>query len=43
LRNTARSLAVTLWGMWKNGSAYHPAWVGTSAPAATSTEVGGRR
>lgn len=23
-RNTARSLAATLWGMWKNGSAYHP-------------------
>jgi transposase len=24
LRNTARSLAATLWGMWKNGNAYHP-------------------
>jgi transposase len=28
LRNTARSLAATLWGMWKNGNAYHPEWVG---------------
>lgn len=27
-RNVARSLAATLWGMWKNGSPYHPAWVG---------------
>jgi transposase len=26
-RNTARSLAATLWGMWKNGNAYHPDWV----------------
>jgi transposase len=29
-RNVARSLAATLWGMWKNGSAYRPAWVGRS-------------
>ena len=27
-RNTARRLAATLWGMWKNGNAYHPEWVG---------------
>ena len=27
-RNVARSQAATLWGMWKNGSAYRPEWVG---------------
>jgi len=27
-RNTARSLGAVLWGMWKNGNAYHPEWVG---------------
>ena len=27
LRNTARWIAATLWGMWKNGNAYHPEWV----------------
>ena len=27
-RNVARSLAATLWGMWKNQSEYHPEWVG---------------
>lgn len=26
-RNVARSLAATLWGMWKNGNAYRPDWV----------------
>jgi transposase len=26
-RNVARSLAATLWGMWKNGTAYRPEWV----------------
>jgi len=26
-RNVARSLATTLWGMWKNGSEYRPEWV----------------
>jgi transposase len=26
-RNVARSLATTLWGMWKNGNAYQPEWV----------------
>jgi transposase len=35
-RNTARSLAATLWGMWKNGNAYHPDWV-----AGASAEVNG--
>ena len=32
-RNVARSLAATLWGMWKNGSAYRPEWVGVAAAA----------
>ena len=32
-RNVARSLAVTLWGLWKNGSAYRPDWVGVAAAA----------
>jgi transposase len=27
-RNVARSLAATLWGMWKSGHKYHPEWVG---------------
>jgi transposase len=27
-RNVARSLACTLWGMWKNALAYRPEWVG---------------
>jgi transposase len=27
-RNVARSLAATLWGMFKSGQAYQPAWVG---------------
>ena len=29
-RNVARSLAATLWGMWKTGSDYRPEWVGVS-------------
>jgi transposase len=35
-RNVARALAATLWGLWKNGSAYRPEWVGgaVAAPAA---------
>ena len=32
-RNVARSLAATLWGLWKNGSAYRPEWVGVAAAA----------
>ncbi len=27
-RNVARSLAATLWGMWKNQTEYRPEWVG---------------
>lgn len=32
-RNVARSLAATLWGMWKNGTVYHPEWVGVNLAA----------
>ena len=32
-RNVARSLACTLWGMWKNQQAYRPEWVGVAAAA----------
>jgi transposase len=32
-RNVARSLAATLGGLWKNGSAYRPEWVGVAAAA----------
>jgi transposase len=40
-RTVARSLATTMWGMWKTGSVYRPEWVGeawTSNPVARSTE-----
>jgi transposase len=43
LRNTARSLAATLWAMWKNGSAYQPEKVGAAATAAKLKEVCGSR
>lgn len=32
-RNLARALSATLWGLWKNGSAYRPEWVGVAAAA----------
>jgi transposase len=32
-RNVARAQSATLWGMWKNGSAYRPEWVGVLAAA----------
>jgi transposase len=38
-RNVARSLAATLWGLWKNGTAYHPDWVGVAAAALTAAPV----
>ena len=38
-RNVARSLAATLWGLWKNGSAYRPEWVGVAAAAVPAAEV----
>jgi len=37
-RNVARSLAATAWGMWKNGSAYRPEWVGVAAAAVSAGE-----
>jgi transposase len=37
-RNVARSLAATLWGMWKNGSVYRPEWVGVAAAAVSAVE-----
>jgi transposase len=30
-RNVARSQSAVMWGMWKNGSAYRPEWVGMAA------------
>jgi transposase len=38
-RKVARSLAATLWGLWKNGSAYRPEWVGVAAAAGDAAEV----
>jgi transposase len=35
-RNVARAQSATLWGMWKNGSAYRPDWVGVAAAAQRS-------
>jgi transposase len=32
-RNVARAQAATIWGLWKNGSAYRPEWVGVAAAA----------
>jgi transposase len=40
-RNVARALAATLWGLWKNGSAYRPEWVGVPAAAISATKVSG--
>jgi transposase len=37
-RNVARGVAATLWGMWKNGSVYHPEWVGVAAAAVAAGE-----
>jgi transposase len=41
-RNVARSLAATLWGLWKNGSAYRPEWVGVAGAAGNAAEVSAR-
>jgi transposase len=38
-RNVARVLSATLWGLWKNGSAYRPGWVGVAAAAGLAAEV----
>jgi transposase len=38
-RNVARSLSATLWGLWKNGSAYRPEWVGVAGAAGDAAEA----
>jgi transposase len=38
-RTVARSLAATLWGLWKNGSAYRPDWVGVAGAAMRAASV----
>jgi transposase len=38
-RTVARAQAATLWGMWKNGSAYRPDWVGVAVAANLATRV----
>jgi transposase len=38
-RTVARSLSATLWGLWKNGSAYRPDWVGVAAAAMRAASV----
>jgi transposase len=38
-RNVARALSATLWGLWKNGSAYCPKWVGVAGAASNAAEV----
>jgi transposase len=38
-RNVARSLAATVGGLGKNGSAYRPEWVGVAAAAVGAAEV----
>ena len=40
-RNTGRVLAATLWGMWKNGAAYRPEWVGVSSAAIEAAMASG--
>src|SRR5262249_16219066 len=37
-RNVARAQSATLWGLWKNGSAYRPDWVGVARGARLATE-----
>jgi transposase len=38
-RNVARAQAATLWGLWKNGSAYRPDWVGVAVAADPASQV----
>jgi transposase len=40
-RNVARAVAATLWGLWKNGSAYRPEWVGVAVAAGAAAPVSG--
>ena len=37
-RNVARSMAATLWGLWKSGTVYHPEWVGVNLAATKGIE-----
>lgn len=39
-RTVARSLGALMWGMWKNGSEYHPEWVGLPAAELTAIRRG---
>jgi transposase len=39
VRNVARSLAATLWALFKNGGRYEPAWVGVSPVAGSPNGV----
>lgn len=38
-RNVARSLAATLWGMWKNQTEYRPEWVGQGSRSQVTRSV----
>lgn len=38
-RNVARSLAATLWGLWKSGTVYHAEWVGRNWAARAGIET----
>jgi transposase len=38
-RNVARSLAATVWGLWKNGTPYRPEWVGVAAAGLRAAKV----
>lgn len=37
-RNVARRLAATMWGLWKNGNAYRPEWVGVVVTAKAAVQ-----
>lgn len=37
-RNVARSLSATIWGLWKNNTAYEPKWVGVNAASLRGIE-----
>lgn len=39
-RTVARSLAAVMWGMWKNGTEYHPEWIGLPAAEITAIRRG---
>jgi transposase len=37
-RNVARRQVATMWGMWKNGSVYHPEWVASGQPVGVARQ-----